>query len=84
MTFGEYDYETDVRVQRQEAKEEGIEEGLAKGIEQGIAQGIAQANIAMAVKMIERGKLSLEEISEDTGLPLEKVEELASKISVSK
>ena len=83
MTFGEYDYETDVRVQRQEAKEEGIEEGLAKGIEQGIEQGIekgiAQANIAMAVKMIERGKLSFEEISEDTGLPLKKVEELALK-----
>ena len=48
MTFGEYDYETDIRVQRQEAKEEGLEEGLAKGIEEGIEQGIEQANIAMA------------------------------------
>ena len=33
--------------------------------------------IETALKMIARGKLSLEEIAEDTGLPIDKVKELA-------
>ena len=33
--------------------------------------------ISIAEKMIEKGKLDLEDIAEYTGLPLEKVQELA-------
>ena len=35
MLIAEYDYDMDIKVQREEAKEEGIEEGIEKGIEQG-------------------------------------------------
>ena len=39
MLIAEYDYDMDMKVQREEAKEEGIEEGIEKGMEQGIEQG---------------------------------------------
>ena len=39
MLIAEYDYDMDIKVQREEAKEEGIEEGIEKGMEQGIEQG---------------------------------------------
>lgn len=35
--------------------------------------------IDTALKMIARGRMTLEEISEDSGLPLEEVKELAQK-----
>ena len=35
MLIAEYDYDMDIKVQREEAKEEGIEQGIEKGIEQG-------------------------------------------------
>ena len=70
MTFGEYDYKTDIRVQRQEAKEEGIE------------QGALERAISNARKMLEVGKLSLEEIVMYTELPFEKVKELADEVLV--
>ena len=38
-----------------------------------------ETRIENAKKMIARGKLTLEEIAEDSGLPLEKVKELADK-----
>lgn len=34
MIFGEYSYEDDIRVQRQEAFEDGIEKGIAQGVAQ--------------------------------------------------
>ncbi|MCI6018269.1 MAG: nuclease, partial [Clostridiales bacterium] len=40
-----------------------------------------EARIETALKMIARGKMTLEEIAEDTGLSLEKVKELAEKRS---
>ena len=95
MTFGEYDYETDIRVQRQEAKEEGIAQGLAQGItqgkEQGIAQGLAQGKeegainktISFVRKAVTAGKLSLEEIAEYCELPLKRVKEIANEVIVA-
>ena len=69
MLFGEYDYETDIRVQRREA----FEDGLAEGIE----QGAEKTKIETAKKLISMG-LSLAQVAEGTGLPLEKVQELAN------
>lgn len=34
MIFGEYSYEDDIRVQRQEAFEDGIEKGIAQDVAQ--------------------------------------------------
>ena len=69
MLFGEYDYETDIRVQRREA----FEDGLAEGIE----QGAEKTKIETAKKFISMG-LPLEQIAKGTGLSLEKVQELAN------
>ena len=44
--------------------------------EQGVEQGIEQGNRQSALRMIEAGKLSLEEIALYSGLTLEQVSEL--------
>ena len=44
---------------------------------------IEKINRENALRMIERGKLTLEEIAEDLNLPLEEVKELAAKNSIS-
>ena len=69
MLFGEYDYETDIRVQRREAFEDGVAEGIEQGAE--------KTKIETAKKLISMG-LSLAQVAEGTGLPLEKVQELAN------
>ena len=40
MLIAEYDYDMDIKVQREEAKEEGIEQGIARGKELGKVEGI--------------------------------------------
>ena len=42
-------------------------------------EGKKEQSIETALKMIARGKLTLEEIAEDSGLTLEEVKELADK-----
>ena len=42
MLMTEYDYDTDIAVQREEAYEDGLSKGLQQGISQGISQGIKQ------------------------------------------
>ena len=46
---------------------------------EGVEEGKKEAAIKLAQKLIVRGRLSFEEIAEDTGLTLEQVEELAKK-----
>ena len=45
--------------------------------EEGIEVGTERARIQNAINMLEGGKLSIEEIAQYSGLPIEKVEELA-------
>ena len=56
--------------------EEGVEY-MCRAFEETRAAAAYQASIDIAMRMIERGKLSLEEIADYSGLPLEKVQELA-------
>ena len=63
MLFGEYDYETDIRVQRREAFEDGV------------AEGVEQNKIETAKNLIHKN-IPLETIAECTGLTLEKIKEL--------
>ncbi|MBO5826236.1 MAG: Rpn family recombination-promoting nuclease/putative transposase [Treponema sp.] len=74
MLFGEYDYDTDIRVQRREAFEDGVEEGISQGAE--------QKAIETAKNFLKLG-LSIELIAEGTGLSEENIkkikEELESK-----
>ena len=55
---------------------------IAKGkreFENGKAEGKAEEKISFALNMLEKGKLSIEDIAEYSGLALEKVKELASQ-----
>lgn len=50
---------------------------LNQGISQGICQGISETRKKTALKMLKRGKLTVEEIAEDSGLSVGEVERLA-------
>mgnify|MGYP003481979031 FL=1 len=72
MLFGEYDYETDIRVQRREAFEDGLAEGIEQGAEQ---KAIETANEALKMN------LSIEQIAKLTGLSEEKILQISKEIS---
>ena len=46
-------------------------------LNQGISQGISETKTQTASKLLKRGKLTVEEIAEDTGLTVAEVEQLA-------
>ena len=76
MILTEYDYDTDIAVQREEA----YEEGLSKGISQGINQGAEQAKIETAKNLLNMG-LTLKQVAQGTGLTLEIVNKLATELT---
>ena len=59
-----------------------LNQGIDIGISQGINQGISQNQRETALRMLKRGKMTAEEIAEDTGLRLSEVEQLASLLTV--
>ena len=83
MLVAEYDYETDIAVQRAEEREiafaegieRGIEQGISQGIEQGISRGSYQTKLETAKNLIDIG-LSAENIAKATGLSREEIEKL--------
>ncbi len=56
---------------------QGISQGIKQGINQGISQGISQNQRETALRLLERGKQTIVEIAEDTGLSVKDVEQLA-------
>ena len=76
MILTEYDYDTDIAVQREEA----YEEGLNKGINQGISQGAEQTKIETAKNFLSEN-LPIEQVARCTGLSIEQVEKLATELS---
>ena len=64
MLLTEYDYDTDIAVQRQEAYEDGME--------QGITQGSQQAKIETAKNLLAEN-IPLEIILRTTGLSIEEL-----------
>ena len=71
MLIAEYDYDTDIAVQREEAGKIA----LAKGISQGISQGSMQKALETARNLLQFG-LSVENIAQATGLSQADVEAL--------
>ena len=67
MLMTEYDYDTDIAVQREEA----YEDGLSKGI----SQGAYQEKLETAKNFLSMG-LSIEQIARGTGLSLETLQQL--------
>ena len=64
MLLTEYDYDTDIAVQRQEAYESGVEKGAQ------------QKAIETAKNFISMG-LSIEQVAQGTGLSIEEIQALA-------
>ena len=79
MLLAEYDYETDIAVQRAEEHEiafaEGIERGIERGIEQGIEQGKHDTILNFARNML-KNNYSIDSVMEITGLSREQIERL--------
>ena len=71
MILTEYDYDTDIAVQREEAFEEGMNQGIAKG---------AKEKAIETVKNLLNENLSLEQVARCTGLSLEEVKQLSNEI----
>ena len=67
MLVAEYDYDTDIAVQR--------EESLRIGIQQGFADGAYKTKLETAKNLIDIG-LSAENISKATGLSREEIAKL--------
>lgn len=68
------------RVRQYKETEEGVK-NMCEIWEEVRNEGIIKASIEHAQRMIDNGKLSLEEIAQCSGLPIEKVRELAEKKS---
>ena len=75
MLLAEYDYDTDIAVQRKEAFDDGIAIGEKVGEERGISMGVQQAKLETAKKFLAMG-LSVEQIANGTGLSIEEIEKL--------
>ena len=81
MLVAEYDYDTDITVQRAEAgriafaegREQGITQGITQGISQGISQGSRQAKLETA-KLLKQLGDSVQKIMQVTGLSKSDVE----------
>ena len=91
MLLAEYDYDTDIAVQRKEAFDDGLsqgrnegisigeklgeERGISIGLSQGISQGEKKAKLETAKSMILRN-ISIDIVAECTGLSIEEIEKL--------
>ena len=90
MLLAEYDYDTDIAVQRKEAFDDGILQGRNEGIaigeklgeergrNEGISLGAYQKAIETAKNMRFRN-IPIDVISECTGLSIEVIQDLADK-----
>ncbi|EPF37500.1 hypothetical protein [Treponema denticola] len=73
MLVAEYDYDTDIAVQREESLRIGIQQGIEQGIEQGFSEGSYQTKLETAKNLLEMG-FAIEAIVRATGLSREEVE----------
>ena len=71
----EYDYDTDIAVQREEAYEDGLSKGISQGISQGIKQGAYEKAVETAKMLLSFGD-SIEKIATITGLSGETIQQL--------
>ena len=82
MSFltAEYDYDMDIKVNREEAFEDGLEQGIKQGIEQGIEQG-KDLNAINNIKNIMKSlNCDVDKAMELVGTPEDKKEEYKNRI----
>ena len=75
MLLAEYDYDTDIAVQRRESFEDGLSQGRNEGISIGMSQGAHQAKLETA-KSMKLENMSTSMIAHFTGLSPEEIEKL--------
>ncbi len=91
ILMAEYDYATDIAVQKEEAYEDGLfagreegisiglatgrEEGISIGLERGLAQGAYEKALETAKNLLSMG-LEPEQVAQGTGLSLEVILQL--------
>ena len=75
MLLAEYDYETDIAVQRAEEREIAFAEGISQGIFQGISQGAYQNKLETA-SLMKREAFDINMIEKMTGLSKKEIENL--------
>ena len=82
MSFltAEYDYETDIQVNREESYKEGVLAGIEQGIEQGIGQGIAES----LNNLLQNTDMNLEQAMSALGFSEEIKEQFREKYSKDK
>ncbi|WWR16049.1 hypothetical protein V1224_00910 [Lachnospiraceae bacterium JLR.KK008] len=71
--------ENEMEEARQTATQQGLQQGIQQGIQKGLQQGIYTAGIKTAKRLLQMGKLSLEEIADGTGLSVEEVKQLTKQ-----
>ena len=71
MLVAEYDYDTDIAVQREESLRIGIQQGL----QQGFSDGAYQTKLETAAAFKRLG-IDIAKIAEGTGLSCEEIEKL--------
>ena len=76
MLVAEYDYDTDIAVQRSEERRIAFAEGIEQGIEQGFSDGSYQAKLETA-KILKQLGDSVKKIMQATGLSQEEVEAIS-------
>ena len=75
MLVAEYDYDTDIAVQRAEEREIAFAEGIEQGIEQGFSEGSYQTKLETA-KLMKEENCEISFIQKMTGLSKEEVENI--------
>ena len=75
MLLAEYDYDTDIAVQRKEAFDDGFSAGEARGISIGLLQGEYKKAIETA-KSMKSEDMPVNTIARFTGLSPEEIEKL--------
>ena len=79
MLVAEYDYDTDIAVQREEAGRIAFAEGEARGKSLGLAEGEARGSRQKALETaaaFKRFGFDIDKIAEGTGLSREEIEKL--------
>lgn len=69
--------ETEARTILNQGIIQGMQQGIQQGMQQGMSRGISETKKETALKMLKRGKLTVEDIAEYSGLSVEEVEQLA-------
>ena len=73
MLVAEYDYDTDIAVQRAEERQIAFAEGIEQGIQQGFSDGSYKKALETA-KLMKHANCELDFIMQMTGLSKEEVE----------